>query len=231
MTRWRAWAFLALLLAVLVIGVGFAVADQRRFNRVKAWFIRFLPTLGTIAGVGLIATIFALLTWRWVATRGSRLGPITNSVPAFSAGGGGTCGSSETAVKGQATCGAQDPVSDPDYNMREIVKQSILLEEHLVEKNKRCTDCIAKHFLHIIALAEEAQCLAGSGIKQFPLMDDSPGFYKKLFDHWLSHRDNDDEYRRIDDQLRARRKQLVAIYVLGPKKGGPRGVHDGEDKH
>ena len=48
------------------------------------------------------------------------------------------------------TCGALDPVSNPAYNMQQIVKQSILLEEHITNKNKRCRDCITKHFLHII---------------------------------------------------------------------------------
>jgi len=52
------------------------------------------------------------------------------------------------------SCGALDPVSDPKYNMQQIVKQSILLEEHLINKNKRCRDCITKHFQHIIRLAE-----------------------------------------------------------------------------
>ena len=55
------------------------------------------------------------------------------------------------------SCGALDPVSNPAYNMQQIVEQSILLEEHITNKNKRCRDCITKHFLHIIGLAEEAQ--------------------------------------------------------------------------
>jgi hypothetical protein len=50
-------------------------------------------------------------------------------------------------------------ISDPRYNIREIVKQMILLEQHLLEKNKYCPDCISKHILTIEALAEEAQCL------------------------------------------------------------------------
>ena len=33
------------------------------------------------------------------------------------------------------SCGALDPVSNPAYNMQQIVKQSILLEEHLINKN------------------------------------------------------------------------------------------------
>ena len=54
------------------------------------------------------------------------------------------------------TCGATDPVSDPAYNMREVAKQSILLEEHLTIDAKFCVDCVTKHFLHIIGLANEA---------------------------------------------------------------------------
>lgn len=122
-----------------------------------------------------------------------------------------TCGTDPAAAK---TCGAQDPVSDPDYNMREIVKQSILLEEHLVEKNKRCKDCIVKHFLHIIGLAEEAQSLAGSKLNKYPLMAESPEFYRRQYERWLALRDDDATYRKVDDKLRKHRKQLVAHYIL-----------------
>lgn len=48
------------------------------------------------------------------------------------------------------------PVMEPLYNMREICKQSILLEDHLFQTKKRCEDCITKHMLTIEALAEEA---------------------------------------------------------------------------
>jgi hypothetical protein len=50
-------------------------------------------------------------------------------------------------------------ISDPAYNVREIVKQMLLLEQHLLEEDKYCPDCISKHLLTIEALAEEAQCL------------------------------------------------------------------------
>jgi hypothetical protein len=50
-------------------------------------------------------------------------------------------------------------ISDPRYNLREIAKQMILLEQHLLEPKKYCPDCISKHLLTIEALAEEAQCL------------------------------------------------------------------------
>ena len=50
-------------------------------------------------------------------------------------------------------------ISDPRYNVREIVKQMILLEQHLLEDGKYCPDCISKHVLTIEALAEEGQNL------------------------------------------------------------------------
>jgi hypothetical protein len=54
-------------------------------------------------------------------------------------------------------------LSDPRYNLREIAKQMILLEEHLLVKSKYCPDCITKHLLTIEALADEAQCLDREG--------------------------------------------------------------------
>jgi len=54
-------------------------------------------------------------------------------------------------------------LSDPAYNLREITKQMILLEEHLLVKDKYCPDCITKHLLTIEGLADEAQCLDKTG--------------------------------------------------------------------
>ena len=51
------------------------------------------------------------------------------------------------------------PILDCDFNLREICKQSILLEDHLLQKEKRCTDCCIKHFLALEALSEEALSL------------------------------------------------------------------------
>ena len=83
------------------------------------------------------------------------------------------------------SCGALDPVSDPKYNMQQIVKQSILLEEHLTNKNKRCRDCITKHFQHIIGLAEEAQMLATTKCNKYPLLSESVIIYNDLFNEWF----------------------------------------------
>lgn len=48
------------------------------------------------------------------------------------------------------------PILDCRFNMREICKQCILLEDHLSQDRKRCHDCCIKHFLALEGLSEEA---------------------------------------------------------------------------
>lgn len=64
------------------------------------------------------------------------------------------CTSCETGVDSEGK--KLLPVTDPCFNMREICKQCILLEDHLFQKQKNCDDCCRKHSLAIEALAEEA---------------------------------------------------------------------------
>jgi tRNA nucleotidyltransferase/poly(A) polymerase len=47
------------------------------------------------------------------------------------------------------------PIMEPIYNLREIAKQMILLEDHLFQPRKQCPDCIDKHLMCIEALGEE----------------------------------------------------------------------------
>lgn len=108
-------------------------------------------------------------------------------------------------------CSSIDPVSDPKYNMHQIVKQSILLEEHLANKNKRCRDCITKHFSHIIVLAEEAIMLACTDVKKYPLMGDLGTYYNKLFDKWLKDTSTSLE---VCAELRIMRKKIIQIYFF-----------------
>ena len=112
------------------------------------------------------------------------------------------------------SCGALDPVSNPAYNMQQIVKQSILLEEHITNKNKRCRDCITKHFLHIIGLAEEAQMLATNKCSKYPLIVESVELYNNLFNKWVKDKDNENNLLNISDNLRTHRKKLIAIYFF-----------------
>ena len=114
----------------------------------------------------------------------------------------------------QDTCGAIDPVNDPDYNMKNIIKQSILLEEHVAEKSKYCISCIVKHFMHIIALLEEAVWLAGPNVAQFPFLENGVEYYQNLFDTWLANRHNDEMKKQTLSMLRERRRQLIDAYIL-----------------
>jgi len=132
---------------------------------------------------------------------------------------------SEGAGSGSGSCSAScdsiDPVSDPRYNMQQIIKQSILLEEHLTNKNKRCRDCITKHFLHIIGLAEEAQMLATNKIDKYPLINESVILYNELFKVWIKNKNlngKDETYvLYCTDKLRDHRKQLIVIYFFNEK--------------
>lgn len=110
------------------------------------------------------------------------------------------------------TCNALDPVMDPKYNMQQIVKQSILLEEHINNERKRCTDCITKHFLHIIGLAEEAVSLDPDA----ECYKSVPETYSAIFDAWRE--DNSDH--NVPKELRKMRKKLMVDYF---HTGGPCG--------
>ena len=125
----------------------------------------------------------------------------------------GHASSNKAAADGNV-CGAMDPVSDPAYNMREITKQSVLLEEHLVERNKYCKDCITKHFLHIIGLAEEAQMLACDQADKYPLLGGSADVYRGLFEQWLQAPADHAAAAVIAAQLREQRKRLIVVYFL-----------------
>lgn len=48
------------------------------------------------------------------------------------------------------------PVLDPAFNIREVVKNILLLEDHLMDPDRRCRDCIMKHSMIIEGFLEEA---------------------------------------------------------------------------
>ena len=108
----------------------------------------------------------------------------------------------------------------PEYNMLQIVKQSILAEEHLVHPRKRCSDCLAKHLLHMVALAEEAFWLS-AGKRVPPLVAESVGAYNRLFHQWWRGPRTPAAYHALAGQLRALRKGLVAVYVNTAARSKP----------
>jgi hypothetical protein len=120
----------------------------------------------------------------------------------------GTCG------KNPSSCTAKDDVNNPAYNMKNVIKQTILLEEHLAEDNKYCKPCIVKHYLHIQALIEEAVWMACDHKTSYPMMEDSIGFYETSFQEWLAGKDDKNVVVRVLTRLRAHRQALIEAYFL-----------------
>src|SRR3990172_11352214 len=51
------------------------------------------------------------------------------------------------------------PLTDPAFNLPEVAKQMLLLEDHFSNRGKMCEQCIKKHSLTIEGYLEEALCL------------------------------------------------------------------------
>ena len=113
-----------------------------------------------------------------------------------------------------ASCGSIDPVNDPDYNVREAIKQTLLLEQHLAEKAKYCKPCITKHFLVIDGLLTESVWMACNRCKDYPKLEESVDFFKKTFDQW--HNNMDDDQTRLDvlTKLREWRREMIELYYF-----------------
>ncbi len=113
------------------------------------------------------------------------------------------------------TCGAIDPVNDPGYNVREVIKNTVLIEQHLAEKRKYCKECLVKHFLLSIGLLEEAVWMAVSKTNKYPMLEESEAFYNGVFEEW--RQDMDGAQTRLDTlrKLRDWRQEMVRLYFFG----------------
>jgi len=127
-------------------------------------------------------------------------------------------GSSSDGQQQCKQCSSIDPVSDPAYNMKEIAKQSVLLEEHLTVPNKFCPDCCVKHLLHMHGLAIEAVMLACKDVDKYPYMKEAPDFYQQCLDDWenkvkmADFRENPQPRLELATKLRNFRKKLISAY-------------------
>jgi hypothetical protein len=134
----------------------------------------------------------------------------STSEPVLNKNTGGMCN-----LKG-GTCGENphlDDVLNPKYNLREVVKQIILLEDHLNSVKKRCADCITKHMLFIEGLLEEAigldkentcRDMTNDALKKFNIIR------KKYFREYKNKKVEDDNfYCSIAQELRKIRKPIM----------------------
>ena len=118
-----------------------------------------------------------------------------------SGGSAGKCGSGGDGCK---SCDSLLPVLDPRFNMREICKQSVLLEDHLFQKEKRCHDCIIKHFLTIEGLAEEAITLDKE--QKYPELIDLPQKIRVIEKNYIKNQNDPKQPAITAQELREIRK-------------------------
>jgi hypothetical protein len=104
-------------------------------------------------------------------------------------------------------------INDPLFNLREIVKQLLLLEEHLLVPAKRCPKCIKKHLLTIEALCDEARCLDEKG--RWCGLIEQLRVYPQQWDDLLSQKSSPS---KIGQRVRAVRRQLLPM--LARNDGG-----------
>lgn len=100
----------------------------------------------------------------------------------------------------------------PQFNMREIAKQMVLLEDHLAHANKHCPDCICKHLLTIEALAEEAVALDQVGVYR-ETGERCAEAARRWMEQFQDHRPVSD----LGQEVRAVRKVLVQL-VADPRE-------------
>jgi hypothetical protein len=121
-----------------------------------------------------------------------------------SSGDGSSSGGDSATCK---SCTDLLPVLDPMYNMREICKQLILLEDHLFQKEKRCHDCICKHFLTIEALAEEAITLDKH--QKYTELNDIPTKVRKITKKYIMNHKDTSQHAITAQELRELRKSMM----------------------
>lgn len=114
------------------------------------------------------------------------------------------------------------PVMDPLFNIREIVKQLTLLEDHLNHAEKRCPDCVTKHFLTVEALAEE--CISLKPEEAVAETAEAVATFMRIAQRWWIDKEPE---RRIAQGLRACRKScqthIVAYKVASQHLASKRG--------
>lgn len=105
------------------------------------------------------------------------------------------------------------PIMDPAFNMREVAKQCILLEEHLNQKAKRCKDCQKKHMLTIEGLLEEAISLD----KKQKMTKEIEELIYKWFNIEKNYASGKDTDKETAQKIRKFRKPLMWKYYENVK--------------
>lgn len=101
--------------------------------------------------------------------------------------------------------------------MREIIKQLVLLEDHLVQKCKRCPDCIRKHMAFTEGLAEECATLCSKdGAATASDASRVARTVRVLHHAWEQGPRDDRVCAEVASRLRTLRKSLMRTYAALP---------------
>ena len=138
----------------------------------------------------------------------------SNSVEGFSEASGDAPAVSSCSLSGSTTCDAIADVNNPAYNMKQVIMNTLLIEQHLAEKDKYCKACLVKHFLIGQAYLQEGLQMAGDHPEKFPRLESSLQFHQSVFDKW--HANMDDEKVRLEtlEKLREWRRQMIDLYYF-----------------
>lgn len=110
------------------------------------------------------------------------------------------------------SCGALDDVNNPEYNIKQVIDNTLLIEQHLSDKRKYCRSCVLKHFRLNIAYLLEA--ITMSGVKKYPMLEESFEFNNTLFDYWYKNMYSDISRIKVLDSLRIWRRKMVDLYYF-----------------
>ena len=112
------------------------------------------------------------------------------------------------------SCGAIAPVDDPAYNVKETIKNTLLVEQHLAEKDKYCKACLVKHQLISQGLLAEALQMAGDHPEKYPKLEESLQLHQRLFEVWHAHMDDDEVRLETLARYREWRREMVQLYYF-----------------
>lgn len=103
------------------------------------------------------------------------------------------------------------PVHTASFNLREVIKNMLLLEDHLFHPKKRCVECISKHFLLIEGLAEEAVTLQADDKSVPKAMKLLAEHIRKVHAEYLARHESDSTNVAVAGNIRTVRKYLMRV--------------------
>lgn len=98
---------------------------------------------------------------------------------------------------------------DPRFNLKEVIKQLVLLEDHINQKMRRCKDCIRKHSFTIEAFLEEGITLDKD--RKFIQLSNEVLDKFRIYKRTLFENPTDSDYFEVAQGLRIIRKRLMGI--------------------